>query len=81
MTEDTVFDKILCGEIPADIVYESATVLAFKDISPQTKIDKTVNDRTHNIKSCLITIQRVISFGPQSSFEYAIENKAFLATI
>tara|TARA_R110002060_G_scaffold3785_7_gene5831 strand:+ start:825 stop:1028 length:204 start_codon:yes stop_codon:yes gene_type:complete len=53
----------------------------FKDISPQTKIDKTVNDRTHNIKSCLITIQRVISFGPQSSFEYAIENKAFLATI
>jgi histidine triad (HIT) family protein len=31
---DTVFGKIIRGEIPADIVYEDEEVLAFKDIHP-----------------------------------------------
>jgi histidine triad (HIT) family protein len=35
MTEDTIFDKILRREIPADIVHEDDTVLAFRDINPQ----------------------------------------------
>lgn len=34
MTE-TIFSKILSGEIPADIVYEDEHALAFRDISPQ----------------------------------------------
>lgn len=32
---DTIFSKIIRREIPAKIVYESETVLAFRDISPQ----------------------------------------------
>lgn len=32
--EDTIFGKIIRKEIPADIVYETETVLAFRDISP-----------------------------------------------
>jgi len=32
---DTIFSKIINKEIPADIVFESDTVLAFKDIRPQ----------------------------------------------
>lgn len=32
---DNLFLKIVRKEIPADIVYETETVLAFKDIAPQ----------------------------------------------
>lgn len=32
---DTLFDKIIRREIPADIVYEDDAVLAFRDINPQ----------------------------------------------
>ena len=32
---DTIFGKIIRREIPADIVYEDDTVLAFRDVSPQ----------------------------------------------
>lgn len=34
MTE-TIFSKILRREVPADIVYETESVLAFRDINPQ----------------------------------------------
>lgn len=33
--EDTIFGKIIRREIPAQIVHETETVLAFKDIDPQ----------------------------------------------
>lgn len=33
--EETIFDKIINKEIPAEIVFENDTVLAFKDINPQ----------------------------------------------
>lgn len=32
---DTIFSKIIRKEIPADIVFESDTLLAFRDINPQ----------------------------------------------
>lgn len=35
---DTIFDKILAGEIPADKVYEDDDVLAFRDINPQAPV-------------------------------------------
>lgn len=38
MSEITIFDKILTREIPADVVYESEDVLAFRDINPQTPV-------------------------------------------
>ena len=34
----TIFSKIINKEIPADIVYESEYVLAFKDINPQAPV-------------------------------------------
>lgn len=37
MTE-TIFDKILAHQIPVQIVFEDADVLAFKDIAPQAKV-------------------------------------------
>ncbi|MBK1645259.1 histidine triad nucleotide-binding protein [Thiocapsa imhoffii] len=32
---DTIFGKIVDGEIPADIVYEDADLIAFRDLHPQ----------------------------------------------
>lgn len=34
----TIFSKIINREIPADIVFESDTILAFKDINPQAPV-------------------------------------------
>lgn len=34
----TLFEKIIAREIPADIVFEDAQCLAFRDISPQAPI-------------------------------------------
>ena len=34
----TIFSKIISKEIPADIVYESELVLAFRDIKPQAPV-------------------------------------------
>ncbi len=34
MSEDTLFSKIVKGEIPADIVYQDDLVTAFRDINP-----------------------------------------------
>ena len=38
MPQDTIFAKIIRREIPAQIVYESESVLAFKDINPQAPV-------------------------------------------
>ncbi|MBT8377606.1 MAG: histidine triad nucleotide-binding protein [Ignavibacteria bacterium] len=34
----TIFSKIINKEIPADIVYESENILAFRDINPQAPV-------------------------------------------
>jgi diadenosine tetraphosphate (Ap4A) HIT family hydrolase len=34
----TIFDKIIRREIPADIVYEDETLIAFRDIAPQAPV-------------------------------------------
>lgn len=55
MSEDTLFSRIVAGEIPADIVFQDDRVTAFRDINPQApthiliipnKIIATVNDVT-----------------------------------
>jgi histidine triad (HIT) family protein len=38
MSDDTLFDKIIRGEIPATVVFEDEDVLAFKDINPQAPV-------------------------------------------
>ena len=35
---DTIFHKILRGEIPAQLVYEDAHLFAFRDIAPQAPV-------------------------------------------
>jgi histidine triad (HIT) family protein len=35
---DTLFSQIAAGKIPADLLYEDAEVVAFRDISPQAPV-------------------------------------------
>jgi histidine triad (HIT) family protein len=35
---NTIFSKIISKEIPADIVFESDNILAFRDINPQAPV-------------------------------------------
>ncbi len=45
---DCIFCKIVAGEIPAQIVAESALAIAFKDISPRQPIHVLVVPREHH---------------------------------
>ncbi|GAA1867815.1 histidine triad nucleotide-binding protein [Myceligenerans crystallogenes] len=45
---DCLFCKIIGGEIPADLVAESATTVAFKDINPKAPVHVLVVPRAHH---------------------------------
>ena len=45
--EDCLFCKIVAGEIPADVVHESDTTLAFRDLNPQAPTHVLVVPRSH----------------------------------
>ena len=45
--QDCLFCKILSGDIPADIVYESETAIAFRDVNPQAPTHVLVIPRKH----------------------------------
>jgi histidine triad (HIT) family protein len=44
--EPTVFSRIVAREIPADIVYENDTVIAFRDIAPKAPVHLLVVPKT-----------------------------------
>ncbi len=44
---DCLFCKIVAGDIPADIVYESETAIAFRDINPQAPTHVLIIPRQH----------------------------------
>lgn len=46
MSEDTIFDKIIAKKIPADVVFEDESVLAFRDINPQAPVHVLVIPKT-----------------------------------
>lgn len=45
--QDCLFCKILAGDIPADVVYESESAIAFRDINPQAPTHVLVIPRKH----------------------------------
>lgn len=62
MLEETIFSKIIRGEIPADILYQDYLVTAFRDISPKAPthilivtnlLIPTVNDVTTDHEAAL----------------------------
>ncbi len=47
MSDDCLFCKITAGEIPATIVREDPTALAFEDVNPQAPLHVLVIPRRH----------------------------------
>ena len=45
--EDTIFSKIIAGDIPCHRVYEDDHVLAFNDINPMAPVHQLVIPRQH----------------------------------
>lgn len=46
-SDDCLFCKILDGEIPAELIYESDTAVAFRDVNPQAPTHVLVIPRKH----------------------------------
>lgn len=44
--EPTIFERIIAREIPADIVHETDTLIAFRDIAPQAPVHLLVVPKT-----------------------------------
>jgi histidine triad (HIT) family protein len=44
---DCLFCKIVAGDIPADVVHETDTTVAFRDLEPQAPTHVLVIPRTH----------------------------------
>jgi histidine triad (HIT) family protein len=47
MSEECLFCRIVSGEVPAEIVHESETTLAFRDLDPQAPTHVLVIPRSH----------------------------------
>ena len=47
MSDNCLFCKIINGDIPADIVDQSNTALAFRYINPQAKTHVLIIPKTH----------------------------------
>ena len=48
MDNDCLFCRIVAGEIPATVVHETATTLAFRDIDPKAPVHVLVVPRVHH---------------------------------
>lgn len=48
MDNDCLFCRIVAGELPADVVAETASTFAFRDISPQAPTHVLVVPRAHH---------------------------------
>ena len=46
-TDDCLFCKVLAGEIPADVIFESDDAIAFRDINPQASTHVLIIPRQH----------------------------------
>ncbi|WP_410569416.1 histidine triad nucleotide-binding protein [Amycolatopsis sp. cmx-4-61] len=43
--DETLFERIIGGEVPADVVYQDASTFAFRDIRPQARVHVLVVPR------------------------------------
>ena len=50
-SEPTIFTRIVAREIPADIVFESDTIIGFRDINPQAPVHLLVVPKTQQYRN------------------------------
>ncbi len=49
MSTDCLFCRIVAGEIPATVVHETPTILAFRDIDPKAPVHVLVIPKEHHV--------------------------------
>ena len=52
---DCIFCKIVAGELPADIVHETESTMAFKDTAPAAPLHVLVVPRRHIVDASTVT--------------------------
>ena len=70
--DDCIFCRIIKKEIPSQIVYEDAEVIAIKDIHPQAPVHVLVMPKTH--------IPDIIAFSETDDKLQSAVNKAVIKT-
>jgi histidine triad (HIT) family protein len=48
--ERSIFSRIIAGEIPADVVYDSERIIAFRDIAPKAPVHLLVVPKTERYR-------------------------------
>ncbi len=71
MPDDCVFCRIVRGEIPAKVVAESATCLAFRDLNPEAPVHVLVIPRQHFASLNDVTSPRVFADMTELAVEVA----------
>ena len=84
---ETIFSKIISKEIPADIIYEDESVLAFNDISPQApthilvipkkvicKLDESCEDDQKLLGHLLYAAKKITEEAKIKNFRIVINN-------
>lgn len=54
---DCIFCKIAAGDVPADVVHETAHTVAFRDIQPQAPVHVLVIPRRHVDNASTVTAE------------------------
>lgn len=76
-----IFCKIIAKQIPADIVYEDESVLAFKDINPAAPVHLLVIPKKHvaSLSDCTAAdaalLGKMLALAPQLAVEHGIAVK------
>jgi histidine triad (HIT) family protein len=55
VTTDCVFCRIVAGQLPANRVYETDHILAFRDIAPHAPVDVLVIPKAHHVDVAAVT--------------------------
>ncbi len=74
----SIFTKIIAREIPADIVFESDSVIAFRDIAPQAPVHLLVVPKTEQFANVAelaagnpALLAEIVAVGQQLADEHA----------
>ncbi len=85
MTHPCLFCKIIHKEIPATIVYEDETLLAFKDIHPQAPIHQLIIPKLHiatlNDASDALLLGKMMQLASQLAKEQYIAEEGYRVVV
>jgi histidine triad (HIT) family protein len=77
---DCIFCRIVAGDLPSDIVYETESTIAFKDIHPAAELHVLVIPRRHIDDASVVTADDGPVLAEMLMAARAVADRAGLAT-